>query len=63
MEMENSYTVSPKSGHSHLTRGLTCGYTNLTGKMLLFWIGGVAAYGKWSVKREVAAHGGVTVYS
>ena len=49
--MENSYTVSPKSSLSHLTRGLTCTYSKLTGKILLFWIGGVAAYGRWSLKR------------
>ena len=49
--MENSYTVSPKSSLSHLTRGLTCTYSKLTGKILSFWIGGVAAYGRWSLKR------------
>ena len=49
--MENSYTVSPKSSLSHLTRGLTCAYSKLTGKILSFWIGGVAAYGRWSLKR------------
>ena len=43
--MENSYTVSPKSSLSHIVP-----IEKLTGKML-FWIGGVAVYGRWSLKR------------
>ena len=59
--IENSKTVSPKSGRGRLQEMVVYErfqYKALTGKSLVFWEG--CRYGRWSL-REVIARGGWTV--